>query len=156
MCPWQLAPLTFKVPLIESVRMQVPFVFFSELERLFGTTQNETVRIDAFDSIVTVVEPEVSLLGGLVYIAYVSFGPKPARKSKKRAVPEVSASVDSVTATGAGGYREEWIPEHHLRKPKTTRTRKKSGALTSGDEFSELSASELSESAKKAKGKGRK
>ncbi|KAJ7067800.1 hypothetical protein C8F01DRAFT_1115757 [Mycena amicta] len=172
-----LAPMTFKVPLLEAVRMQVPFVFFSEFKPgdirlslwLEHTLENETVRVDAFDSIVTVVEPEVSifdfkmistylvtisLLGGLVYIAYVSFGPKPVRKSKKRAVPEVSAPVGSVTATGAGGYQEEWIPEHHLRKPKTTR--KKSGALTSGDEFSELSASELSESAKKVKGKGRK
>lgn len=33
----------------------------------------------------------------------------------------VRAPVGSVTATGAGGYQEEWIPEHHLRKGKKTK-----------------------------------
>ncbi|KAF7301166.1 hypothetical protein MIND_00681100 [Mycena indigotica] len=172
-----LTAMTFKVPLIDSVRLQVPYVFYSEFKPgdirltiwLDHTLGNETIRVDAFDSIVTVVEPDVSLfdfkmittylmtaalLGGLGYVAYLSFGPKPTRKSKKRSVPEVSAPVGTVTATGAGGYQEEWIPEHHKRKPKTARS--KSGTLTSGDEFSELSAGELSESAKKVKGKGRK
>jgi hypothetical protein len=149
------------------------------------------VRLGAYDSIVTVVEPEVSifdfkmsvlptitasfpdnqpflhristyivtaaLLGGLIYVAYQAFAPKRSSRPKKKPVPSsVSAPVGAVTATGAGGYQEEWIPEHHMRKPKVTR--KKSGALTSGDEFSELSAGEMSapEKEKKGKGKGRK
>jgi hypothetical protein len=39
-----------------------------------------------------------------------------------------------VTATGAGGYQEEWIPEHHLRKPKSSRKIVSSGGETSGTE----------------------
>ncbi|KAF7331612.1 hypothetical protein MKEN_00040800 [Mycena kentingensis (nom. inval.)] len=174
-----LTAMTFKVPLVDNVRMQVPFIFYSEYVPgdirlniwLDHTLEGETVRVEAFDSVVTVVEPEVSifdfkmistylmtiaLLGGLGYVALLTFGPKPSRKGKKRVV-DVSSPVGAVTATGAGGYQEEWIPEHHKRKPKAART--KSGTLTSGDEFSELSAGEISEkdvAGKKAKGKGRK
>jgi len=83
--------------------------------------------------------------GGLVYVAYLSFVPQP-KKSKRP--PPVSAPVGAVTATGAGGYQEEWIPEHHLRKPKTSR--KKSGVVSSGDEFS---GAETSGTEGKRKGK---
>jgi hypothetical protein len=86
-----------------------------------------------------------ALLGGAGYYAYLSFVPQP----KKRKVPPVSAPVGTVTATGAGGYQEEWIPEHHLKKPKVRKT--KSGVVTSGDETSgaELSGTE----GRKRKGK---
>ncbi|KAF7318052.1 hypothetical protein HMN09_00312900 [Mycena chlorophos] len=133
-----------------------------------ASSQDETVRIDAYDAVVTVVEPEVSLfdfkmittylmtaalLGGLGYVGYLQFGPKPRKTKKRVAAPaDVSAPVGSVTATGAGGYQEEWIPEHHMRKPKTGRKKSGAGGLTSGDD---MSASELSESAGK-KSKGRK
>ncbi|KAI9000525.1 hypothetical protein BD414DRAFT_429966 [Trametes punicea] len=105
----------------------------------------QTFRVTAYDSIVSVVEPEVSwfdlklwttylvvagLLGGLAYYLYTTFVPQP----KKRKTPRVSAPVGTVTATGAGGYQEEWIPEHHLKK--TTKKPKASGAATSGDETS--------------------
>ncbi|KAJ6543949.1 hypothetical protein B0H19DRAFT_1169109 [Mycena capillaripes] len=175
-----LTTLTFKVPLIDSVKLQVPFTFFSEFKpgdiRLSlwvdHTLEDASLRVGAYDSIVTVVEPEVSIfdfkmistyimtaaiLGGLVYVSYMAFAPKRSTRPKKKPVPSaVSAPVGAVTATGAGGYQEEWIPEHHMRKPKASR--QKSGTLTSGDEFSELSAGELSapEKEKKVKGKGRK
>ena len=89
----------------------------------------------------------IAILGGAGYYAYETLVPKP--KKRKGRVPAVSAPVGTVTATGAGGYQEEWIPEHHLKKPKTRRT--KSGALTSGDETSgaELSGTE----GRKRKGK---
>jgi len=174
-----LTTLAFnKVKLIESVKLQVPFTFFSEFKPgdirlniwLDHTLEDSLLRVAVYDSVVTVVEPEVSifdfkmittylmtaaLLGGLIFVSYKAFAPKQTTRKKKPA-PSVSAPVGAVTATGAGGYQEEWIPEHHMRKPKTSR--KKSGTLTSGDEFSELSAGELSspEKEKKVKGKARK
>lgn len=70
----------------------------------------------------------LALLGGVAYWAYLTFVPQPKRKGTKKA--EVSAPVGTVTATSAGGYQEEWIPEHHLRKAKG-----KKGDATSGDEL---------------------
>ena len=66
--------------------------------------------------------------------------------------PDVSVLAPSpvaVTATGAGGYQEEWIPEHHLKK---TARGKKTGVASSGDE---LSGGETSGAESKKK-KGRK
>jgi hypothetical protein len=42
----------------------------------------------------------------------------------------------SVTASGAGGYQEEWIPQGHLPGSKSRTRRGKSGVATSGDEAS--------------------
>ena len=69
-------------------------------------------------------------IGSLGYYVYLSFAPQP----KKRKAPVVSAPV-TVTATGAGGYQEEWIPEHHLKKPKA-RKGDATGDETSGTELS--------------------
>ncbi|EMD34118.1 hypothetical protein CERSUDRAFT_86871 [Gelatoporia subvermispora B] len=119
------------------------------------TADDKTYRVTAYDSVVTIVEPEVSwfdlkmwstylivgaLLSGLGYYAYLTFVPQP--KQRKRRVPQVSEPIGTVTATGAGGYQEEWIPEHHLKKSKTRKS--KSGAATSGEETSgtELSGTE--------------
>ena len=52
-----------------------------------------------------------AILGGGAYLAYSSLVPQP---KKKRTVP-ISSPVE-VTATGAGGYQEEWIPAHHIKK----------------------------------------
>jgi hypothetical protein len=79
----------------------------------------------------------LAILGGLGYITYLSFVPQPKQKKK---VP-VSTRESTVTATGAGGYQEEWIPEHHLRKGKV---RKAGGLVGSGDEQSGLSGGEVS------------
>jgi hypothetical protein len=87
----------------------------------------------------------LAILGGLGYAAYLSFVPQP--KQKKTA--QIPAPESTVTATGAGGYQEEWIPEHHLRKAKG---RKAGGALSSGDEQSGLSGAEASGTEEKRRG----
>jgi len=87
----------------------------------------------------------LAILGGLGYVAYLSFVPQP--KQKKTA--PVSAPESTVTASGAGGYQEEWIPEHHLRK---TKARKMAGAVSSGDEQSGLSGAEASGTERKRRG----
>jgi len=155
--------LAYDVLLLEGAKMQIPYTFYSEFKPgdlkfniwMDHVADGEIYRVTAYDSIVTVVEPEASwfdfktlstylvvtlLLGGLGYYTYLTFVPQPKRKT--RTVPQVSAPVGTVTATGAGGYQEEWIPEHHLKKPKARKT--KSGAVTSGDETSgtELSGTE--------------
>ncbi|KAJ3828459.1 hypothetical protein EV361DRAFT_1003182 [Lentinula raphanica] len=145
-----LSAMAFNLELIDGVKLQLPYAFFSEFKpgelRLTvwvdHLDEGEKQRVIAYDSIVTIVEPEGSwfdfkllstylvvsgLLGVLGYIAYLSFVPQPKRTRKAA----VSAPVGTVTATGAGGYQEEWIPSHHLRKNK-----KKSGVASSGDELS--------------------
>ena len=71
-----------------------------------------------------------ALLGGLTYVAYLTFVPH----SKKPRKPTASAPVNAPVATTSGGYQEEWIPEHHLKKPKSGR--KQGGVVSSGDELS--------------------
>ena len=79
----------------------------------------------------------LAILGGLSYIAYLSFVPQTKQK-KSAPIPKLETTV---TATGTGGYQEEWIPEHHLRK---TKARKGRGAASSGDEQSGVSGAEAS------------
>ncbi|KAH9940989.1 hypothetical protein B0H21DRAFT_570609 [Amylocystis lapponica] len=147
--------LAYGTVLLEGAKLQLPYTFYSEFKPgdlrlnlwVEHNTDGETYRVTAYDSVVTIVEPEMSwfdlkmwstylvvsaLLGGLGYYAYLTFAPQPKRKT--RPAPSVSAPVGTVTATGAGGYQEEWIPAHHLKKSKAKRT--VSGALTSGDETS--------------------
>ncbi|KAH8100904.1 hypothetical protein BXZ70DRAFT_936441 [Cristinia sonorae] len=161
--------LSYKLPLVDGAKLSLPYQFHSEFKPgdiklnvwLEHTADGHKYRVTAYDSIVTIVEPEGSifdiklwitylivlgLIGGAGYFTYLSFVPQP---KKRKAAPTVSAPVGPVTATGAGGYQEEWIPEHHLKKPKAKRT--KSGAAASGDETSgtELSGTE----GRKRKGK---
>lgn len=68
------------------------------------------------------------ILGGGAYLTFLSYVPKP-KKSRATAPSEVRAPAP-VAATSSGGYEEEWIPEHHLKKTK------KSGAITSDAETS--------------------
>lgn len=75
-----------------------------------------------------------AFFGGLTYVAYLSFVPQP-KKTRKSAV---SAPVGPVTATAAGGYQEEWIPDHHLKKTKRS---KKNGFASSADELSGVESS---------------
>ncbi|KAE9408447.1 hypothetical protein BT96DRAFT_954021 [Gymnopus androsaceus JB14] len=144
-----LSAMAYNVELIEGVKMQIPYTFFSEFKPgdlrlivwLEHLNEGEKQRVYAYDSIVTIVEPEGSwfdfklistylvvatIFSGLGYVAYLSFVPQ----SKKPRKAAVSGPVGTVTATGAGGYQEEWIPSHHLK------SRKKSGLASSGDELS--------------------
>lgn len=79
----------------------------------------------------------LAILGGLSYIAYLSFVPQ----TKQKKTAPIPKSETTVTATGTGGYQEEWIPEHHLRK---TKARKGRGVASSGDEQSGVSGAEAS------------
>ncbi|KAF9648969.1 hypothetical protein BDM02DRAFT_3155514 [Thelephora ganbajun] len=138
----------FGVKLQEGDKLPVQYPFYSQCPgdiklKIWLEIADETqYRVSAYDSIVTVVEPELSLLdwklwttylivfgilGGGTYFTFLSFFPK--SKKPKVAVPSgVSAPV--VAATSSGGYEEEWIPEHHLKKTK------KGGAATSDAETS--------------------
>jgi len=70
------------------------------------------------------------MLGGVSYYVYLAYLPAPKAKKPKRH-QEVSTPTATATGTTAGGYEEEWIPEHHLKKPKARKT-----AASSGDEVS--------------------
>jgi len=152
--------LTYGVHLPDTARIQLPYQFHSEFRTgdiklnvwLEHIIDGERKKISAFESIVMVVEPELSIfdfkllttyvmvlaiLGGLSYVAYLSFVPQ----TKQKKTAPISKSETTVTATGTGGYQEEWIPEHHLRKNKA---RKGRGAVSSGDEQSGISGAEAS------------
>lgn len=91
-----------------------------------------------------------AIFGGLAYLAYTTFVPQPKKPRVKTSTESISSPI-SATATGAGGYQEEWIPEHHLRKAKSG---KKQGGATSGTSGDELSGVETSGTeAKKRKGR---
>lgn len=83
--------------------------------------------------------------GAVIYAAYLSFVPQPKKSKRKVAAPSDVSTPVTVTATGAGGYQEEWIPEHHLKKSK------KGGAITSDGETSGGEAS--GKEGRKRKGK---
>jgi len=152
--------LTYGIYLPDHARIQLPYKFHSEFKTgdiklsvwLEHLVDGERQKVAAFDSIVSVVEPELSvfdlkllstyaivlaILGGLGYVTYLSFAPQPKPKKKT----QVSTPVATTTATLASGYQEEWIPEHHLRKGKS---RKTGGAVSSGEEHSGLSGGEAS------------
>jgi len=169
-----LTSLKYNVPLIEGVKIQFPYTFYSQFKpgdhRLNIWVEHKTndgqYKVEAYDSIVTIVDPELSIfdlkllstyamvagiLGSLLYFAYGTFIPQTKKpRAKKPSTASVSSPVGPVTATGSGGYQEEWIPEHHLRKSKAA---KKQGALsgTSGDELSGAETSGAEGKRKKGK-----
>jgi len=170
-----LTSLTYGIPLLEGVTLNLPYMFYSEFKTgdarlnlwLEHSYDDKNYRVSADDLIVTIVEPEISwfdwkmwstyfvvagLLSGLSYFAYLTFAPQP-KKRTKRSAPAVSAPVGNVTATGAGGYQEEWIPEHHLRKG--AKKTQQGGGAVSGTSGYELSGVETS-GAEGKKRKGRK
>ncbi|KAF9484328.1 hypothetical protein BDN70DRAFT_797794, partial [Pholiota conissans] len=159
-----LTSLKYGVPLLEELKLQIPFTFYSEFKPgdhrlniwVEHSAEDGTYKVEAYDSIVTVVEPALSIFdlkllstyaivaaifGGLVYLAYTTFVPQSKKPRVKNATTEAISSPVAATATGAGGYQEEWIPEHHLRKGKSGK--KQSGAVsgTSGDELSGVETS---------------
>jgi len=150
-----LTDSTFNFELIEGLKMQLPFTFFSEHRPgdlrlnvwLDHSMENAKHRVMAYDSIISVVEPEKSFFdfqmlstyftllitaGAFAYFTYLNLVPPP-KKVRKTKTEAVSEPVGTVTATGAGGYQEEWIPEHHIRK--VNKSSKNAGVATSGDEL---------------------
>jgi len=142
----------YGIQLLEGTKLQLPYTFHSEFKPgdirlniwLDHIVDEEKYRVTAYDSIVTVVEPEVSifdfklistyaivtaLLGGLTYFAYLTFVPQSKKPRKAAAAP-----VGKVAPTTVGGYQEEWIPDHHIKKG--TKGKKQSGVVSSGDEVS--------------------
>jgi len=142
------AKLEAKLQEGESIPIKYPF--YSQfkpgdvkLKIWLEVSDESRYRVSAYDSIVTIVEPEISLLdwqlwatylivfgilGGGAYFTFLSFFPK-SKKPKVAALAGMSTPVP-VSATSSGGYEEEWIPEHHLKKTKKT------GAVTSDAETS--------------------
>ncbi|KAF9790430.1 hypothetical protein BJ322DRAFT_1098237 [Thelephora terrestris] len=136
----------FGVSLSEGGEFPIQYPFYSQYPgdvKLKIWLEDKQYRVSAYESIVTVVEPEISLLdwklwttyfivfgilGGGAYLTFLSYAPKPKRP-RVAAPSEIGAAVP-VAATSSGGYDEEWIPEHHLKKTK------KSGAVTSDAETS--------------------
>lgn len=143
-------PTKFDVKVKEGGKVPVQYPFYSQVKpgnarlKIWLDVAGETqYRVSAYDSIVAVVEPELSfldwqlwstylivlgILGGGAYFTFLSLFPK-SKKPRFAAPPDVGAPV-AVGATGSGGYEEEWIPEHHLKKTKKT------GAITSDVETS--------------------
>lgn len=143
--------LTYGFPLLEGSKLQIPYSFYSEFKPgdlrlniwLEHTVDDDKYRVTAYDSVVTIVEPEPSwldfkllstylivlaALGGVSYTAYNAY--VPSQKPKRKRAAQVSAPVGTVTASGSGGYQEEWIPEHHLKKTKGKRTKSDNAAVS--------------------------
>ncbi|EJD49712.1 hypothetical protein AURDEDRAFT_112506 [Auricularia subglabra TFB-10046 SS5] len=166
-----LTALSYNVPLIKKGKIQVPYTFYSEFRpgdlqlKLWVeyTAPEGKHRVQAFESVVSVVEPPASLfdlkmlatyiivagvLGGLGYAAFLNYGPGAATskgKGKKRAPAAEPVAADAVPVKGSGVYSEDWIPEHHLKQ----RRKKADGALSSGDESGVASGTERRKSSRR-------
>ncbi|KAG6850705.1 hypothetical protein H0H93_009863 [Arthromyces matolae] len=121
--PVKLTATKFGVTLPEDIKLELPYTFYSDISTYLMVA---------------------AIIGGLTYVAYLNLAPQPKKSRANKAA--YSAPTNVTTPATAGGYQEEWIPEHHFKKAK-----KASGVATSGDE---LSASEISGTeGRKRKGK---
>ncbi|KAI0316725.1 hypothetical protein OF83DRAFT_1024574, partial [Amylostereum chailletii] len=70
--------LTYGIPLMNGAKVVLPYSFHSELKTgevklhldLEHVAEGKRYRVDAYDSIVTVVEPEISIFDFKMYVAY--------------------------------------------------------------------------------------
>ncbi|ROW15916.1 hypothetical protein VPNG_02673 [Cytospora leucostoma] len=122
---------------------------------VLANSQGQVFQIDAHRGIASIVEPPTSIFdpqiiflylfltgvfGGVLYFVYRTWieplfpqtrrAPRPAKKSKKPV--EVSEPLSGSESTGvttgaAKSYDESWIPEHHINRPATKRTKSKKG-----------------------------
>jgi len=169
-----ISSLTYGSLLLENSKLQIPYTFYSEFKPgdlhlniwLEHSVDDVKYRVTAFDSVVTIVEPESSwfdfklistylivaaFLGGVSYFIYLTYFPAKKAKKSKRSRPEISAPTSKVTVTSSGArYEEEWIPEHHLKKTKT----RKPTAASSGEDVSGVETSGTE--GRRGKGKGKK
>jgi len=148
--------MAFGLVLPSGIKLELAYVFHSEFKPgdvrlnvwLNNAVGESQYRVNAYDSIVTIVEPEKSILdlklfityviiigifGGVIYTAYVTFVPQSKKPRRKQAAPSDVSTPVTVTATGAGGYQEEWIPEHHLKKSKKTGVVSSDGETSGGE-----------------------
>lgn len=157
-----ISSLSYGVLSMAGSKFSIPYTFHSELKPgdyklqvwVDHSVEESTYRVTAYDGVVTVVEPDISifdlkmistwLISGILvvagtYFAVLSLFPslsKPKRKRTRAAEAEITAPVGTVKASGAG-YQEEWIPDHHLKKTTSRRGQRKATgdvALSSGDE----------------------
>lgn len=76
----------------------------------------------------------MAIIGGASYYTFLALLPQ-TKKPRSKATAQPSTPVSTV-ATGAGGYEEEWIPEHHLKKTKASKKQSAAISGTSGDDLS--------------------
>ncbi|KAH7106514.1 hypothetical protein BKA62DRAFT_687349 [Auriculariales sp. MPI-PUGE-AT-0066] len=146
-----LTALSYNVKLIEKGKISLPYQFHSEfrpgdlqlklwVEYTVGDDKKTKHRVDAFESIVTVVEPPASIFDLqmiLTYLIVIGLVDRPKSKKIRSTATVADEPVDATPVKGSGVYSEDWIPQHHLR----SRSFKKEGVLSSGDESGAASAS---------------
>ena len=76
----------------------------------------------------------LAIIGGVSYYTFLALAPQ-TKKPRSKVVAQPSAPASAV-ATGAGGYEEEWIPEHHLKKTRAGKKQSVAVSGTSGDDHS--------------------
>jgi hypothetical protein len=161
-----LTSLPYNAQLLGGVKTQLAYTFYSEFKPgdlrltvwLDHAIDDERYRTSAYDSIITVVEPDLSIfdmkmlstylivasiLGGVGFALYRNWFPASKKSRSKRDIrqPKVSAPSGTAKATGAARYEEEWIPAHHLLKGKGG---KKQPGVASGTSADETSGAETS------------
>ncbi|KUI71138.1 Increased recombination centers protein 22-2 [Cytospora mali] len=126
---------------------------FVNLLAVLTNPKGQVFQIEAHRGIASIVEPPTSIFdpqiiflylfltgvfGGTLYFVYKTWiealfpqtrrAPKPAKKSKKPvevAEPLSGSESTGVTTGTSKSYDESWIPEHHINRPATKRTKSK-------------------------------
>jgi len=116
-----------------------------ELLAVLGNKDGQVFQIEAHSGPASIVEPPTSILdpqiiflylfltglfGATLYFVYNTWiaslfpaAAKPAKKTKKIEVEPLSGSESAGVTTGADGYDESWIPQHHINRPVAKRVK---------------------------------